>query len=154
MSKSGEAYSWWYDQTTADVEQKGDQGLTLLDFDISNGERPLSIKERYQQQLAEADRRVPEHRPRGPRAPDARALLRLHPRDGYFAAAHRLLKPGGFFDFTYHHTESEPWDFLQEDYYYPTELLLRRAADVGFEGFAMEDWVYSQSKIRLVKPDP
>jgi len=74
--------------------------------------------------------------------------------DGYFAAAFRALRPGGFFDFTYHHTDDAPWDFLQEDYYYPTDFLLGRAATIGFTGFAMDDWIYSQSKIRLVKPNP
>ena len=71
--------------------------------------------------------------------------------DAYLAAVHRLLRPGGFFDFTYHHTDQDPWDFLQEDYYYPTQFLLDRARAVGFSGSPMDDWVYSQSKIRLTK---
>ena len=71
---------------------------------------------------------------------------------GYFAAVHRVLRPGGFFDFTYHHTGEAPWDFLQEDFYYPTDLLLRRAAEIGFLGSPLNDWKYSQSKIRLTKP--
>ena len=69
----------------------------------------------------------------------------------YLAAVYRVLRTGGFFDFTYHHTDESPWDFLEEDYYYPTELLLERAREAGFEGHPMDDWVYSQAKIRLIK---
>jgi len=72
----------------------------------------------------------------------------------YFEAAARLLRPGGFFDFTYHHTDEAPWDFLQEDYYFPTELLLTEGSAAGFKGRRLEDWVYTQSKIRLEKRAP
>lgn len=72
--------------------------------------------------------------------------------EAYFASVHRVLRPGGFFDFTYHHTDEDPWDFLQEDYYYPSDLLIDRARLVGFTGRRLENWVYSQSKIRLTKP--
>jgi len=71
--------------------------------------------------------------------------------EAYLAAVYRLLQPGGFFDFTYHHTDQEPWDFLEEDYYYPTQLLIDRARVVGFSGRQLDNWVYSQSKIRLTK---
>jgi SAM-dependent methyltransferase len=70
----------------------------------------------------------------------------------YFAEVHRLLRPGGFFDFTYHDSDKGAWNVLAEDYYYPTSLLLERAGDVGFEGRQLEDWTYSQPKIRLTKP--
>ena len=65
---------------------------------------------------------------------------------------HRVLRPGGFFDFTYHHSDRGYWNVLEEDYYYPTELLLERARAAGFEGQRLADWKYSQPKIRLTKP--
>ena len=70
----------------------------------------------------------------------------------YFAAVYRVLRPGGFFDFTYHLTEGEPWHVLEEDYYFATELLLETARAAGFEGRRLTEWVYPQEKIRLTKP--
>jgi cyclopropane fatty-acyl-phospholipid synthase-like methyltransferase len=69
----------------------------------------------------------------------------------YFEAAHRVLRPGGFFDFTYHHSDEGSWDVVEEDYYYPTELLLERAQEAGFAGQRLDNWTYSQAKIRLTK---
>jgi SAM-dependent methyltransferase len=71
----------------------------------------------------------------------------------YFEAAYRVLRPGGFFDFTYHHSDKGSWHVLEEDYYYPTDLLLEEAQLAGFAGQRLEDWTYSQSKIRLTKPE-
>lgn len=70
----------------------------------------------------------------------------------YFAAVYRVLRPGGFFDFTYHHTDDEPWDFLREDYYYPTAQLLEAAKEAGFTGRRLNEWVHPQPKIRIEKP--
>ncbi len=70
----------------------------------------------------------------------------------YFEAVHRVLRPGGFFDFTYHHSDDGSWHILEEDYYYPTELLLEKAQMAGFVGERLEDWTYSQEKVRLTKP--
>jgi SAM-dependent methyltransferase len=70
----------------------------------------------------------------------------------YFAAVHRVLRPGGFFDFTYHHSDKGSWHILEEDYYYPTELLLEKARMAGFNGRRLIEWTYSQEKIRLTKP--
>ena len=70
----------------------------------------------------------------------------------YFAAVHRVLRSGGFFDFTYHHSDEGSWHVLEEDYYYPTDVLLERAQEAGFSGQRLVDWTYSQPKIRLTKP--
>ena len=69
----------------------------------------------------------------------------------YYEAVHRVLRPGGFFDFTYHHSDEGRWSVLDEDYYYPTALLLDRAREAGFEGARLADWTYSQEKIRLTR---
>ncbi len=70
----------------------------------------------------------------------------------YLDEVHRVLRPGGFFDFTYHHTDGESWSLLDEDYHYPTELLLDMARQAGFEAHRLTEWVYVQPKIRLRKP--
>jgi ubiquinone/menaquinone biosynthesis C-methylase UbiE len=65
----------------------------------------------------------------------------------------RVLKPGGFFDFTYNRSDTgEVWGFLNEDYYYPTETLIELAGSLGYEASPAEDWRYKQEKIRAVKP--
>jgi len=69
----------------------------------------------------------------------------------YFAAVHRVLRPGGFFDFTYHHSEGEAWHFLREDFYYPTGLLLDLATEAGFTPRVVEEWTYPQPKLRLIR---
>lgn len=72
--------------------------------------------------------------------------------EAYLRQAHRVLKPGGFFDFTYNETDAEPWDFLREDFYYPTDLLLAVGERLGYSGRPLDDWDYKQAKIRLTKP--
>lgn len=65
----------------------------------------------------------------------------------------RVLKPGGFFDFTYNRSDTgSVWGFLNEDYYYPTETLVEIAASSGFDAAPAEGWSYKQDKIRAVKP--
>lgn len=71
--------------------------------------------------------------------------------DAYLGEVFRVLRPGGFFDFTYRHSEEGAWGVLDEDFYFPTTLLLRRAASHGFQGARLEDWNYVQDKIRLTK---
>ena len=69
--------------------------------------------------------------------------------------AFRLLKPGGFFDFTYNLSETgETWGFLAEDYYYPFEVIIGMATDAGFTAEPAEGWSYKQDKIRAVVPLP
>jgi SAM-dependent methyltransferase len=73
--------------------------------------------------------------------------------EAYLRQAWRLLVPGGFFDFTYHRSEDgRVWDFLQEDYYFPVELLEDRARAIGFEPQQMTGWKHKQSKMRVTKP--
>ena len=65
----------------------------------------------------------------------------------------RVLKPGGFFDFTYNRSDSDrTWGFLDEDYYYPTGTLIEMAKEAGLVGAPAEDWTYLQEKIRATKP--
>jgi SAM-dependent methyltransferase len=67
--------------------------------------------------------------------------------------AYRLLKPGGFFDFTYNLSETdETWGFLAEDYYYPIEVIIGMATEAGFTAKPAEGWSYKQDKIRAVVP--
>ena len=67
-------------------------------------------------------------------------------------AAWRVMRPGGWFDFTYNESEGGEWHFLDEDFYYPTATLLGLGEQIGFEAAPMDDWHYKQAKIRLVKP--
>lgn len=67
-------------------------------------------------------------------------------------AAWRVMRPGGFFDFTYNESREGEWEFLREDFYFPTATLLALGERVGFEAKPMEDWHYKQAKIRLTKP--
>lgn len=66
--------------------------------------------------------------------------------------AKRLMKPNAFFDFTYFSAKNRNSNFLHEDFYYNTNLLLDLGKELGFEATKMEDWNYIQDKIRLIKP--
>jgi SAM-dependent methyltransferase len=68
-----------------------------------------------------------------------------------FDHAGRILRPGGWFDFTFNATGGKEHHVLREDYYYRPETLLQAARDRGFEATFMEDWEprHPQSKIRL-----
>jgi SAM-dependent methyltransferase len=71
--------------------------------------------------------------------------------EAYLGEVHRVLRPGGFFDFTYNESDGEVWEVLGEDFYFPRELLLRAGEAAGFEAHHCDDWHYRQEKIRLVK---
>lgn len=71
--------------------------------------------------------------------------------EGYLADLSRVLKPDGFFDFTYNRTDGDSWDFLQEDYYYSLETLTEVAARYGWEARPMPGWEHKQDKIRLTR---
>jgi SAM-dependent methyltransferase len=68
----------------------------------------------------------------------------------------RVMKPDGFFDFTFNRTEGRERSVLREDFYYRTDTLLELAERCGLTGQVMEDWEetgHRQSKIR-VRPRP
>ncbi len=69
--------------------------------------------------------------------------------ESYLVDMRRVLKPSGFFDFTYNKTGGETWDFLQEDYYFSTDLLTEVAATHGFQATPMTGWEHKQDKLRL-----
>jgi SAM-dependent methyltransferase len=63
----------------------------------------------------------------------------------------RVLKPGGWFDFTFRNRE-KPSNYLEEDFDYPCSTMLDLARRCGFSVRTMDDWIYSQDKIRATKP--
>ncbi|WTL46999.1 class I SAM-dependent methyltransferase [Streptomyces sp. NBC_01497] len=76
--------------------------------------------------------------------------------DECFAHVGRVLRPGGFFDFTFDRTEGAEHQVLREDFYYRTDTLLALARKRGLTARFMEDWEtrrHGQSKIR-VSADP
>ena len=67
----------------------------------------------------------------------------------------RILRPDGFFDFTFDRTDGEEHHVLWEDFYYRTETLLAMAARHGLRGRLIDDWErlpHKQSKIRVTRP--
>jgi predicted TPR repeat methyltransferase len=72
--------------------------------------------------------------------------------DDCFAHVGRLMKPSGFFDFTFKRTEGREYGKLREDFYYRSESLIAAAARHGLSARVMTDWDalgHSQSKIRV-----
>ncbi|MFG1703128.1 class I SAM-dependent DNA methyltransferase [Nonomuraea sp. M3C6] len=75
--------------------------------------------------------------------------------DECFAHVGRIMKRGGWFDFTFDRTEGKEHQVLREDFYYRTETLVALAARHGLHAVFMEDWErlpHKQSKIRVTKP--
>lgn len=69
-----------------------------------------------------------------------------------FANVGRVMKPEGYFDFTFDRTEGSEHQVLREDFYYRTETLVNLAATYGLNARFMEDWEqlpHGQSKIRI-----
>jgi SAM-dependent methyltransferase len=69
-----------------------------------------------------------------------------------FAHVGRVMKPDGFFDFTFKRTEGKEYGKLHEDFYFRTETLIDAAARHGLSARFMADWEelgHSQSKIRV-----
>jgi SAM-dependent methyltransferase len=67
----------------------------------------------------------------------------------------RVMKPGGFFDFTFDRTEGAEHQVLREDFYYRTETLIALAKRHGLTAKFMDDWEklpHEQSKLRVTKP--
>ncbi|MEU1851981.1 class I SAM-dependent methyltransferase [Streptomyces sp. NPDC019990] len=76
----------------------------------------------------------------------------LHVIEECFANVGRILAPGGFFDFTFDHTEGQEHQVLREDFYYRTETLTGLAARHGLDARFMDDWErlpHRQSKMRV-----
>jgi SAM-dependent methyltransferase len=72
-----------------------------------------------------------------------------------FAHVGRIMKPTGFFDFTFKRTEGKEYGKLREDFYFRTETLVDAATRHGLSARFMDDWEalgHSQSKIRLTRP--
>lgn len=66
----------------------------------------------------------------------------------------RILKPTGWFDFTFNRTEAKEHHVLHEDFYYRTDTLLDLAARHGLNARFMDDWEalpHRQSKIRVTR---
>lgn len=69
-----------------------------------------------------------------------------------FAHVGRVMRPDGWFDFTFDRTEGEEHHVLREDFYYRTETLVRLAEKHGLAARFMDDWEklkHGQSKIRV-----
>jgi len=72
--------------------------------------------------------------------------------DECLAHVGRVMKPGGFFDFTFDRTEGAEHHVLREDFYYRTETLVALAGRHGLAGQFMKDWEelpHPQSKLRV-----
>ncbi|MBG0832297.1 class I SAM-dependent methyltransferase [Planomonospora sp. ID67723] len=79
----------------------------------------------------------------------------LHVIEECFAHVGRVMKPGGWFDFTFDRTEGREHQVLREDFYYRTETLVDLAAKYGLTAKFMDDWEelpHKQSKIRITLP--
>lgn len=66
----------------------------------------------------------------------------------------RVMKPDGWFDFTFDRTEGKEYHVLGEDFYYRTQTLVRLAESHGLEARSMDDWElrpHKQSKIRVTR---
>lgn len=72
--------------------------------------------------------------------------------DECLAHVGRVMRPDGFFDFTFDRTEGKEHQVLREDFYYRTETLTAMAARHGLTAVFMDDWErlpHGQSKIRV-----
>jgi len=72
--------------------------------------------------------------------------------DECLAHVGRVMKPGGFFDFTFDRTEGAEHHVLHEDFYYRTETLMTLARRHGLTGQFMTDWEeqsHPQSRLRI-----
>lgn len=63
-----------------------------------------------------------------------------------------ILRPHGFFDFTFNRTDGRERTFMHEDFYYRTETLLDLAHRCGLDATYLTDWEaldHRQQKIRV-----
>jgi SAM-dependent methyltransferase len=66
----------------------------------------------------------------------------------------RIMKPEGFFDFTFDRTDGTEHHVLREDFYYRTETLVAVAGRYGLDAQFMADWEklpHQQSKLRVTR---
>ncbi|MFF5210026.1 class I SAM-dependent DNA methyltransferase [Streptosporangium sp. NPDC000396] len=80
----------------------------------------------------------------------------LHVIEECFQHIGRIMRPGGWFDFTFDRTEGKEHQVLREDFYYRTETLVALAEKHGLHAVFMDDWEllpHKQSKIRVTLPD-
>ena len=63
----------------------------------------------------------------------------------------RVIKPGGFFEFTYNPTDGEERNYLNEDFFFRRETILGAVSGAGLVPEEMHDWHYNQKKIRAHK---
>jgi SAM-dependent methyltransferase len=71
-----------------------------------------------------------------------------------FAHVARIMKIGGFFDFTYYRADDTEYQVHHEDFYYRTDTLTELAGRHGLAARLMPDWVDpwdNQPKIRLTR---
>ncbi|MEV0590369.1 class I SAM-dependent DNA methyltransferase [Nonomuraea cavernae] len=71
-----------------------------------------------------------------------------------FAHVGRVMRAGGWFDFTFDRTVGKEHQVLREDFYYRTETLVAMADRHGLDAVFMDDWErlpHKQSKIRVTK---
>jgi SAM-dependent methyltransferase len=76
--------------------------------------------------------------------------------DECLASVRRVMKPDGFFDFTFDRTEGAEHHVLREDFYYRTETLVALADRHGLTGQFMKDWEdlsHPQSRLRITRID-
>lgn len=79
----------------------------------------------------------------------------LHVIEECFRHVGRIMKPDGWFDFTFDRTEGQEHQVLREDFYYRTATLTALAGKYGLHATFMDDWERlpsKQSKIRITLP--
>ena len=72
--------------------------------------------------------------------------------DECLAHVGRIMKPDGWFDFTFDRTEGREHQVLREDFYYRAETLINLARKHRLNATFMDDWEqlpHKQSKIRV-----
>lgn len=72
--------------------------------------------------------------------------------DECLANVGRIMRPDGWFDFTFDRTDGEEHHVLYEDFYYRTDTLIGLAESHGLRAKFMDDWErlpHKQSKIRV-----
>jgi ubiquinone/menaquinone biosynthesis C-methylase UbiE len=77
--------------------------------------------------------------------------------DECLAHVGRVLRPNGFFDFTFNRTDGSEHQVLREDFYYRTATLLALARKHSLSARFMDDWEalpHKQSKIRVTVGAP